>query len=163
MNEKIAGIFKKNFNIKAVGLRFFTVYGPYGRPDMFIPKIIKSLKKNSYINLYNKGNHVRDFTYVEDVSDIVFKIYRELLKNRKLNNVYNVCGGSKISLMNLIDLIQKFTRKKIKIKLKPFQRGDMLKTHGSKSKLKKIIKNKKFVSFSKGIKKTLDSDYFGVK
>ena len=65
--------------------------------------------------------------------------------------------------MNLIDIIQKFTRKKIKIKLNPFQRGDMLKTHGSKSKLKKIIKNKKFVSFSKGIKKTLDSDYFGVK
>ena len=45
MNEKIANVFKKNYNIKAVGLRFFTVYGPYGRPDMFIPKIIKSIKQ----------------------------------------------------------------------------------------------------------------------
>ena len=162
MNEKIANIFQKNFGIKAVGLRFFTVYGPFGRPDMFIPKIIKSIKNNSYVNLYNRGNHVRDFTYVEDVSDIVFKVYREILKNKKINEIYNVCGGSKVSLKDLINLIQKFTKKKIKIKLKPFQRGDMFKTHGSKMRLKKIIKKKKFLGFKKGIKKTLEIDYFKV-
>ena len=160
MNEKIANIFQKNFNIKAVGLRFFTVYGPFGRPDMFIPKIIKSIKNNSYVNLYNRGNHIRDFTYVEDVSDIVFKIYQEIFRNKKINEIYNVCGGSKVSLKYLINLIQKFTEKKVKIKLKPFQRGDMLKTHGSKIRLKKIIKNKKFLSFKEGIKKTLETDYF---
>ena len=160
MNEKIANIFQKNFNIKAVGLRFFTVYGPFGRPDMFIPKIIKSIKNNSYVNLYNRGNHIRDFTYVEDVSDIVFKIYQEIFRNQKINEIYNVCGGSKVSLKYLINLIQKFTEKKVKIKLKPFQRGDMLKTHGSKMKLKKVIKNKKFLSFKEGIKKTLETDYF---
>ena len=116
MNEKIASIFQKNFNLKAVGLRFFTVYGPLGRPDMFIPKIIKSIKNNSYINLYNRGNHIRDFTYVEDVSNIVFKVYQEILKNKKINEIYNVCGGSKISLKDLINLIQKVYRKKSKDK-----------------------------------------------
>ena len=71
-----------------------------------------------------------------------------------------MCGGSKISLKNLINLIQDFTKKKIKFKLKPFQRGDMLKTHGSKLNLKKIIKNKKFLNFKEGIRKTLEFDYF---
>ena len=160
MNEKTADIFKKNFDFQTIGLRFFTVYGPYGRPDMFIPKIIKSIKSNSFINLFNKGNHVRDFTYVGDVSHIVFKIYSNLINNNKMNTVYNVCGGSKVTLKKLINLIQKFTKKKIRIRLKPFQRGDMLKTHGSKSKLKKIIKNKKFLNFKIGIKKTLEFDYF---
>ena len=112
---------------------------------MFIPKNIKSIKNNSF-DLYNKGNHIRDFTYVEDVSHIVFIIYKNLIKIKKMK-LYNVCGGSKVSLKNLINLIQKFTKKKIKIKLKPFQRGDMLKTHGSKLNLKKIIKNKKILNF----------------
>ena len=59
--------------------------------------------------------------------------------------------------------LEPFLGEKINIKLKPFQRGDMLKTHGSKMRLKKIIKNKKFLSFKKGIKKTLETDYFKVE
>ena len=82
--------------------------------------------------MYNRGNHIRDFTYIEDVSNIVFKVYQEILKNKKINEIYNVCGGSKISLKDLLNLIQKFTEKKVKIKLKPFQRGDMLKLMAAK-------------------------------
>ena len=91
MNEKIANLYEKNFNIKTIGLRFFTIYGPFGRPDMFIPKVLNKMKKNKSINLYNNGNHFRDFTYVEDVSDIILKIIQNL--NKKLiSNVFNVCN-----------------------------------------------------------------------
>ena len=61
----------KNFNIDAIGLRLFTVYGPYGRPDMYIPKILDKIKKGEIIEVYNNGKNLRDFTYVEDVSDII--------------------------------------------------------------------------------------------
>ena len=92
-------IYNKNFNFNMIGLRLFTVYGPFGRPDMFIPKIIQNIRLNKIINLYNKGKHIRDFTYVEDVSEIIFKLYQKI-KSKKFENEINICGGSKISLKN---------------------------------------------------------------
>ena len=80
LNEKIANIYKKNFKINTIGLRFFTIYGPIGRPDMFIPKIIKKIKKNEKIELFNQGNHFRDFTYVEDAAKIILKMVRNINK-----------------------------------------------------------------------------------
>ena len=158
MNEKIANLYEKNFNIKTIGLRFFTIYGPFGRPDMFIPKVLNKMKKNKSINLYNNGNHFRDFTYVEDVSDIIHKIIRNL--NKKLiPNIFNVCNSKKINIRNVINKIQNITRKKIRCINYPFQIGDMKQTHGSNLLLKKIYKIKKFKDFSYGIKKTIKIDY----
>ena len=66
-NEIIASSYSKNFNMKTIGLRFFTVYGPYGRPDMAYYSFLDDLKKNKKIKVFNKGNMLRDFTYVDDV------------------------------------------------------------------------------------------------
>lgn len=159
MNEKIANLYEKNFKIKTNGLRFFTVYGPYGRPDMFIPKILKKIKKNDTLDLYNNGNHFRDFTYVEDVSNIILKIIFSLNKNLS-TNIFNVCNNKKINIKNVIKKIEKLTRKKIKYRNSPFQIGDMKKTHGSNNLLKKTFKLKKFRNFDYGIKKTVEIDFF---
>ena len=78
LNERIANIYEKNFKIKTIGLRFFTVYGPYGRPDMFIPKIINKIKNKKVIELFNNGNHDRDFTFVTDVAHIVYMIVKNI-------------------------------------------------------------------------------------
>lgn len=160
MNEKISEIYHNNYKLNMIGLRFFTVYGPHGRPDMFIPKIINNIKKNKLIYLYNNGKHIRDFTYVSDVSEIIFKLFKNLKIKNPTHKILNVCGGSKISLKKLIFLTEKITEKKLKVKLRPFQRGDMYKTHGDNKQLIKIIKNKKFVKFEEGLLDTLKIDYF---
>ncbi len=163
MNERIAEVYNKNFNLNMIGLRLFTVYGPYGRPDMFIPKIIKNIKLNKSIDLYNNGRHIRDFTYVEDVSEIIFKLY-EKIKNKKFKNeIFNICGGSKISLRKLIYLVEKMTKNKIKTKLKSFQRGDMYKTHGNNNRLMKSINKYKFTFLKNGLYKTIKTDFYNVK
>ena len=71
LNERISDVYRKNFKIDSIGLRLFTVYGPYGRPDMYIPKILDKIKKGNIIEVYNNGKNLRDFTYVGDVSDII--------------------------------------------------------------------------------------------
>jgi len=159
LNERIANIYEKNFKIKTIGLRFFTVYGPYGRPDMFIPKIINKIKNKKVIELFNNGNHDRDFTFVTDVAHIVYMIVKNINKKFK-NNKINICNSKKISIKKVIKIIEKETNFKVKIKNKPFQMGDMLKTQGSNKLLKKYFKIRKFTEFSEGIKKTLKQDFF---
>jgi len=83
----------------------YIVYGELGRPDMFIPKIINNLKTRKFIQLYNNGNHYRDFTYVGDVSKIIFKLSNaNFLKNKK-NLILNICSGKSISIIKIIKLI----------------------------------------------------------
>ena len=161
-NERISEIYRKNYEINIIGLRFFTVYGPYGRPDMFIPKIINKIKENKAIELYNNGNHFRDFTYVEDVAKIVTLMIKKFKQSSK-NNLYNICCGKNINIKKVIQTIENLTNKKLKIKNKGFQKGDMKKTHGDNDQLKKLIKSFKFTNFSVGIKKTLNSEYFKKK
>lgn len=158
MNENISKIYEKNFNIKSIGLRFFTVYGPYGRPDMFIPKIINKIKKNKTLELYNNGNHFRDFTYVEDVSKIILQIINKFNHDFKYR-VFNICSSKEINIKKVINIIEKKINKKIKIINKPFQRGDMKKTYGDNTLITKNFKIKQFQEFELGIIKTLDKDY----
>ena len=145
--------------MNTIGLRFFTIYGPFGRPDMFIPKIIDKIKKKKTIELFNNGNHFRDFTFVGDVSNIILKMIQRI-GNKKLSNTYNICNGKSYNIKKIIRLIEKETKLKLKYKNKPFQMGDMYKTFGSNSKLKKNYKIKKFTSFEKGIKYTIQEDFY---
>ena len=70
----MAEIYSKLYDMNICGLRFFTVYGKFGRPDMFMMKYLDSKK---YFNLFNKGNHYRDFTFIEDVNKVVFKLLKK--------------------------------------------------------------------------------------
>ena len=67
-NEVMGYAYSSLYNLRIVFLRFFTVYGPWGRPDMFLFKLVKNIKENKYIDIYNNGKHERDFTYIEDIS-----------------------------------------------------------------------------------------------
>ena len=155
-NEKIVKIYEKNYNIKCVGLRFFTVYGPYGRPDMFIPKILDKIKKNKTIDLYNKGQHTRDFTFVKDISKLIGKIIFKFPKNEK---ILNICSGKRIKILKLISEIEKILNKKVKSKIMPLQRGDMLDTHGSNKLIRKLYNYKKLTPISKGLVETIKYDF----
>ncbi len=147
----ISNTFKKN-QIKFIIFRFFTVYGPFGRPDMFIHKFLNSTKLKKIIKIHNKGLNYRDFTYIDDV----IKILKASL-NRKLNNkIINICRSKPIRTDNLISILLRYNgKKKTKIKLINFVKGEMLKTHGSNLKLKKFIGNFKFTDLNTGIKHTI--------
>ena len=151
-NEIMAYAYSKLCDTDFIGLRFFTVYGPYGRPDMALYKFVKSIKKNKPIDVYNNGNHFRDFTYIDDVIDGVFNS----IKLKKLKNNYeiiNLCRGKVKELYHFLNLIEKYTQKKFKKKFLPLQEGDVKKTFGSLAKAKKMINYNPKVNLEKGVKK----------
>ena len=137
LNEKLANLYFKNFDVPVMGLRFFTVYGEWGRPDMLYLKYLSAIKKGKIINLYNFGNHTRDFTYIDDVSEILLKLAH--IKNKKYfrNNIMNICSGKPIRLKDYLKFIEKLYGKKCKTKKIAKQKIEILKTHGSNTKIKK--------------------------
>ncbi len=143
---------KKRFPKKFQIFRFFTVYGPYGRPDMFIHKLLKSFKSNKIIKLHNFGNNFRDFTYIDDVIDI---LEQSISYNYK-NKVLNICRSRPLKNTKLISIIQKIYKKKIDIKSVGKIKGEMLITHGSNELLKLNTNLKSFTSIEKGLKKTVN-------
>ena len=84
-NEIIANAYSKNFKMDILGLRFFTVYGPYGRPDMAYYSFLENLRKNLPITVFNEGKMMRDFTYIDDVIDGIKKLSK---KNLKINIMF---------------------------------------------------------------------------
>jgi UDP-glucuronate 4-epimerase len=154
-NELIADSYFLNFNLNCTGLRFFTVYGPYGRPDMSLFKFVNAGISNKKINIFNNGKHVRDFTYIEDVVDAIYKI----VKNKKKNishQIYNIAGGKPNSLKNYILEIEKILKKKIKKKNISLQKGDVIKTHADVTKLKKDYQFKAKHDLKRGLKKYIE-------
>ena len=149
-NEKIAKIYNKKFNLDLIGLRFFTVYGEWGRPDMLLFKLLKSYKQNKVFYLNNKGDHFRDFTYIKDVINILYKLI--FIKNVK-HKILNVCSSNPINIKKIIDnfcTLYKFE----KIEYVKKNKLEVYKTYGSNKLIKKITKFKDFTNFEKGLKKT---------
>jgi len=158
INEELAEVYSANSKIKFVGLRFFTVYGPWGRPDMMIQKYIFNSFNNKKFELYNYGNHTRDFTYIEDVTNILIKLIKKKISKHE---IFNICSSKPIHLKNVIGKLNNYL-KKSKIVKKPLQKADIKKTHGSNKKITKYVKYNSFYNFDYGIKKTFDwcQNYF---
>ena len=156
INEEMADVFSEQFKIYFVGLRFFTVYGEWGRPDMFMMKYLQSSfnsSKKFYLN--NFGNHIRDFTYIDDVCEIIKRLI--LSKNKKkYHQFFNICSNNPLNLSKIINQINKLTFKKPKIFKRSLQKADVIKTHGSNKKILSKIGKMKFTKIEIGLKKTLD-------
>jgi UDP-glucuronate 4-epimerase len=128
--------------MKIVALRFFTIYGDYARPDMFIYKFLNFLVKKKTFYLNNYGNHKRDFTHIEDVKNIIAK----LILNKKLKNyqVFNVCSSRPASILKLSFVIQNILQLKNRIINIKKHRADVLVTHGNNRKIKNFLKIGRF-------------------
>lgn len=151
-NEIIASSYSKNFNMKTIALRFFTVYGPYGRPDMAYYSFLDDLKKNKKIRVFNKGHMMRDFTYVDDVIKGIISLINFKMKIN--HDVINIGKGKPDQLMELIKLIEVNYKKKFKIEYtKNIPNGDIKKTFSNVNKAKKLIKWKPKVNLDEGIKR----------
>ena len=154
INEEISEISSLYNKIDLVGLRLFTVYGEWGRPDMFMIKYLEATyNKSKVFYLNNYGNHVRDFTYIKDVCKILKKLIYIKLKHKHL--IVNICSNKPIKLTNIINKIDGLTLNRPKIKKRSLQKADILKTHGDNSLIKKITDIKKFTDVSIGLKNTV--------
>ena len=153
-NEEVAKIYSKKYKTKFIGLRFFTVFGERGRPDMFFFKMILSVFKNEKLYLNNSGNHYRDFTYIKDVVIILRKLISLKVKNKY--EILNICSSRPVFLKNFIQISEKYL-KKINIVNVPLHPADVYKTHGSNTKLLKLIKKMKFTNLDTAIKNTIES------
>ena len=153
INEEFARIYSELYGLKLVGLRFFTVYGPWGRPDMFYYKFMTNIKNKLPTSLYNNGNHYRDFTYINDVVEILIKLSK--VKFKKNYDVLNICSSRSESLIKFTKLIEKFYDKKAIIKNKKRLNLEVLKTHGDNKKILKLINKKKFIKIEQGLEETV--------
>ena len=142
INEEIAEMHHKIDKIKFVGLRFFTVFGEWGRPDMFMLKLFKAHMTNKTFFLNNYGNHLRDFTYIGDVVKAVGKLIK---KNFIKHEVFNICSNSPV---NIYDVVKNFSKENpVKVKLIEMHKADIVKTHGCNKKLNKHISKIKYSNF----------------
>ena len=155
INEEMAEVFSNQYKISFIGLRFFTVYGEWGRPDMFLMKYLTSSydkKFNFYLNNY--GKHTRDFTYILDVSRIISKLV--FSKKKFKHEIFNICSNKPIKLTDIIKKINFLTQKKPKIFKRKLQLADVVKTHGANKKIKNFIGNQNFTSIEHGLKNTVE-------
>jgi len=165
-NELMAHSYSYLFNIPVTGLRFFTVYGPWNRPDMAVYLFSKAIMENETINVYNFGDMWRDFTYVDDIVDCILKVVEHPPKgNSKWSQeipdpsssiapykIYNVGNNSPIKITEVIELIEKGLGKKAKIKFQPLQPGDLTKTFADIDDLIKDFNFKPKIPFEEGVK-----------
>ena len=124
-NELMATSYSHLYKMDTIGLRFFTVYGPWGRPDMALFKFTKNIIKGKPIEVFNKGKHERDFTYVDDIVNGIFNIINNK-KSRFGAKIFNIGNGKKIKLLKYIQLIEKNLDRKSKKKFLPLQKGDVI-------------------------------------
>ena len=150
-NEVMAYSYSNIFKIPTTGLRFFTVYGNYGRPDMALFKFTHNIYNSKKIDLYNHGNHQRDFTHVNDVVQAITKLIKKIPKSKIPFNIFNVGSDKPKDLKFFLDKIEKNLRLKAKTNSLKLQPGDVKKTHADVSKLKKLINYKPQIGIGIGI------------
>ena len=164
-NELMAHTYSYLFKLPTTGLRFFTVYGPWGRPDMALFKFTKSILNEKPIDVFNYGKHTRDFTYIDDIVEGVIKVLENPAEVDKTWNsskpdpsnslapwsIYNIGNNKPVQLMDYIYALEKALGKKAKINFLPLQPGDVLDTYASVENLKERFKYKPSTSVADGV------------
>lgn len=177
-NELMAHAYSHLYSIPTTGLRFFTVYGPWGRPDMAPFLFAKNILSGDPISVFNAGHHQRDFTYIDDIAEgVVLVVDRIASPNPKWDRLhpdpatstapyrlYNIGNHSPVALDAFIGAMEEAFGKKAKRVLKPMAPGDMLDTHADISDLTNDFGFRPKTTLNEGLKKFADwyLDYYGV-
>jgi|TARA_B110000967_G_scaffold120878_1_gene123498 UDP-glucuronate 4-epimerase len=169
-NELMAHTYSHLYDIPTTGLRFFTVYGPWGRPDMAYFSFTKSIIEGKPIKVFNNGNMMRDFTYIDDIVDGIKKVINDPAKpDAKWNSespkpssslapyrILNLGNNNPIPLNEFIKAIEEATEKDAIIEYLPMQPGDVEKTYANIDKMKHLYNFKPATSIRKGINNFVD-------
>lgn len=154
-NEMMARAYHNLFDIPAIGLRFFTVYGPWGRPDMAPMLFAKAISQGERIKVFNHGNMSRDFTYIDDIVEGIVKVM-ESDRYFPDHDIYNIGHGSPVALLDFISLIEKNYGRPPDKEFLPMQKGDVATTFADTSRLKEDFGYTAETSLEEGIKKFID-------
>ena len=164
-NELMAHTYSYLYKLPTTGLRFFTVYGPWGRPDMALFKFTKAILDEKPIDLFNNGKHSRDFTYIDDIVEGIIKTLDNPASssiNWNSNNpdpassiapwcVYNIGNNKPVQLMDYVDALEKALGKKAKLNFLPLQPGDVPDTFANVDNLKAKFNYKPSTSVVDGV------------
>ena len=152
-NELIAYTYTHLYKFATTGLRFFTVYGPWGRPDMSPILFANAIAKEEAIKVFNSGDMERDFTYIDDiVVGVVTIIEKPITEFRPMYKIYNIGNNNSVKLMDFIATIEKYMNKEAKKEMYPMQMGDVQRTWADVSELMKDYNYKPSTSIEEGIK-----------
>lgn len=175
-DEMMAHTYSYLYNIPTSGLRFFTVYGPWGRPDMALFKFTKKIIEGDAIDVYNNGEMLRDFTYVDDIVDGVVGLLpfapktQQAIKDLKADQssgpyvIYNIGNGAPVGLMEFVNAIEGKLETKAEINFMPLQPGDVPKTFADTSKLSNATGYKPKTAVKEGVSNFIDwyKDYYQI-
>ena len=175
-NELMAHTYSYLYKLSTTGLRFFTVYGPWGRPDMALFKFTKNILEEKPIDVFNHGHHTRDFTYIDDIVEGIVKTLNNLAtsniewdsnqpdpsSSKSPWRIYNIGNNKPVKLMDYINALEKTLAKKAKINFLPLQLGDVPDTNASVNNLEKHINYKPSTTVIEGISKFVKwyKDYY---
>ena len=168
-DEMMAHVYSHLFGVPTTGLRFFTVYGPWGRPDMALFIFTKNIMENRPIQIFNNGEMERDFTFVDDIVSGIVAVLdsppqadksqldeRDPSRSDAPFRVYNIGNGNPVALMDFVHEIEKTLGKEAEKQFLPMQPGDVPKTWSDTSKLEKDVGYKPQIDVKEGIKRFLD-------
>ena len=177
-NELMAHSYSHLYKIPTTGLRFFTVYGPWDRPDMALQKFTHQIIKEQNIKIFNHGNHKRDFTYIDDIVEGVIRVLDKVAtSNPDWNSdypdpstsnapwrIYNIGNTRPIKLMNYIEAIEKALKKKANKQLLPIQQGDVPNTWANVDELIREFNYQPNTTIEEGINKFVEwfKDYYKI-
>ena len=153
-NELFTHSYSNLYGLPSTGLRFFTVYGPWGRPDMALFKFTSKILKNEPIQVYNFGDMRRDFTFISDVVEGIFRVTNQLPAlggNMIPFRVYNIGAGSPVGLMDFVSAVEEATGMRAKIDMMPMQPGDVQTTWADTSDLMEAVNYKPNVGVKEGV------------
>lgn len=169
-NEMMAHSYSHLFGLPSTGLRFFTVYGPWGRPDMALSLFAEAIIKKEPINIFNHGKMFRDFTYVDDIVESIIRVlFKPPKRNQNWNKLnpephtstapyqlFNVGNGSPIPLITYVEEIEKSLNLKGNYNMMDIQPGDVISTHADTSELENYIGFKPKTNVEEGVQKFID-------
>lgn len=152
-NELMSEAYSSLYGVKSIGLRFFTVYGPFGRPDMALFLFTKNIINNLPIKVFNNGKHMRNFTYIDDIVDgVISAAVNKPNIDLKDHEIFNLASKEQIDLMDFIKEIEINLGKKAIIDFLPLQKGDVPSTASDISKMQKFFNYSPKVTMKEGVK-----------
>lgn len=154
-NELMAYTYSHLYDINTIGLRFFTVYGPWGRPDMAMFLFADAIRKGNTIKVFNQGDLERDFTYIDDIIDGVAKVVKNEKEGKKYS-LYNIGNSKPVKLLDFIGEIEKQLGVEAKKEMLPMQAGDVNRTWADVDALKKNFGYNAQINVSEGVGKFID-------
>ncbi len=158
-NELMAHSYSHLYKLPTTGLRLFTVYGPWGRPDMAPMLFAKAIYDGSPINIFNNGDMLRDFTFVDDIVEGVVRVVDAIPTDKEIHPFYRILnvGNSKpIQLLDFVKTLESAIGKKAELMMQPMQPGDVKITYADTSDLEKCVHYKPTVSIKSGVSAFVD-------